>query len=220
MWGSFLNGSRRGFFGGLAMVGAGVGLTIASAIFALEFGWGVSFIFYGLVIVGLIRMVISIPALIFGDGDMGSARRSGRVMAQPYVAPPSEIAQGLCWMCGGKVRRGNLICLHCGAAQPGVGPDESEAARMAGYDPTAGELVTFLPSDGPVAGSPYPSAAYPVVAPGAPPQRQRAGQWGAQPPAPPPHGAVWRPTPEKEGEWDDEPAKESLGRRVERWLGL
>jgi hypothetical protein len=208
MFGSFLNGSRRGFFAGLALVGAGVGLTIASAILSLEFGLGVSFVFYGLVIVGLVRMVVSIPALIFGDGEMGSARHRGPGMAQPYVAPPSEIAQGLCWMCGGKVRRGSLICLHCGAAQPGVAPDESEAARMSGYDPTAGELVTFLPSDGPVAGSPYPSAAYPAVAPYPPAQPQRAGQWNTQlPPPPPPQGEVWRPTREGEDGWGQSPER-------------
>jgi hypothetical protein len=218
MWESYLHGSRKGFFYGLAMVGAGVGLTVASAVLALEFGWGVSLIFYGLIVVGLIRMAVSIPSLIFGDGDLGGQRRFGRVMSQPYVATPSETPQGLCWMCGGKVRRGNLICLHCGAAQPATAPDESEAARIAGYDPTAGDLVTFLPSDGPSAGAPYPSSPYPAVAPGAPPPPQRVAQRNAQPPQS--SRTVWRPAPESEVGWDDEAAKESLGSRVGRWLGL
>lgn len=210
MFSSYLRGSRKGFFIGLAMVGAGVGLTITSALLSLEFGWGGSLIFYGLVIVGLIRMVISVPSLLFGDGDMASHRRFRTVMPQPYVAPPNEMPLGRCWMCGGKVKRRQVICLHCGAAQPPTAPDESETSRLSGYDPTAGDLVTFLPSDGPAAGSPYspapyPSSPYPAVAPG-PPQAGRTGQRRAPPP-PPPQGTVWRPPPEAQGDWAELPAK-------------
>jgi hypothetical protein len=208
MWGNYLSGSRSGFFYGLAMVGAGIGLTITSAVLSLEFGWAVSFVFYGLIFVGLIRIVLSVPALLFGDGDSGRPAHYRRVLAQPYVAPPNEMPLGRCWMCGGKVRRGNLICLHCGAAQPPTAPGESETSRLSGYDPNAGDLVTFLPSDGPESSSPYPSAPYPAVNPGGYPTPERAGQWNARmpPPAPAP-GSVWRPEPESDGDWDEAPAK-------------
>jgi hypothetical protein len=201
-----LNGSRNSFFLGLAMAGAGVGLTVASAVLSVEFGLGVSFVFYGLIVVGIIRMATSVPSLIFGDGDGERRVRPGRRMAQAYVAPPSQMPQGLCWMCGGKVRSGNSICLHCGAAQPATARDESETSRLSGYDPNAGELITFLPSDGPAAATPYPSAPYPVVTPGGPPSGY-SGQRGARVPQPPQApGGVWRPAPE-EMDWDDEPEK-------------
>jgi hypothetical protein len=212
MGGNPLNGGRNSFLLGLAMAGIGVGLTVASQVLAVALGLGVSFVFYGLIIAGIIRMATAVPSLMFGDGDVEQRRRRGRRMAQAYVAPPSQMPQGLCWMCGGKVRRGNSICLHCGAAQPAAARDETETSRLSGYDPNAGELITFLPSDGPAAATPYPSAPYPVATPGGPPPGY-GSQWGPQVPQPPQApGGVWRPAPE-EMNWNDEPEKRPRWRR-------
>jgi hypothetical protein len=202
-----MSGSRTGFYIGLAMVAAGVGLTVASAIFSAAVGLPIYFVFYGLILFGIIRMAISVPSLLFGNGNRGS-RRLGPRLAQAYVAPPNEMPLGRCWMCGGQVKRGSVICLHCGAAQPPTAPEESQTSRISGYDPTAGELVTFLPSDGPAGSIPYPSSPYQTVNPGNYPPQQPASPWDTQVPPPPGQpGGVWRPEPGSDGDWDAEGAK-------------
>ncbi|HEV2238903.1 MAG TPA: hypothetical protein VGR57_19750 [Ktedonobacterales bacterium] len=203
-----MSGSRTGFYVGLAMLCAGVGLTVASALFSTAMGLPIYFVFYGLILFGIVRMAISVPSLFFGDGDSPSRRRLGPRLAQAYVAPPNEMPLGRCWMCGGTVKPGNVICLHCGAAQPPSAREESEMSRLSGYDPTAGQLVTFLPSEAPDAANPYPSAPHQAVTPGSYPYQQPASQWNT-PMGPPPGapGGVWRPEPGSEGDWDEAPAK-------------
>jgi hypothetical protein len=204
IWLRLIRGGREGFNTGLTLVILSIVLIFGIQFFSVQVN--VSFFFIPIVIgvLGMARALL--PGVPFGeDGLFGHPRAR---MAQPYVAPPNEMPLGRCWMCGGKVKHGNVICLHCGAAQPPTAPGESETSRLSGYDPNAGELVTFLPSDGPESASPYPSAPYPAVNPGGYPTRERAGQWNARmpPPAPAP-GSVWRPEPESDGDWDDAPAK-------------
>jgi hypothetical protein len=194
--------SKFGFYFGVVMLCLGLGF--------LALGWIAPYEGYALVLYGIIRMAFGYPAMVgMVGGDSALRRRNlGPRLAQPYVAPPNEMPLGRCWMCGGKVKRGNVICLHCGAAQPPTAPGESETSRLSGYDPNAGDLVTFLPSDGPESSSPYPSAPYPAVNPGGYPTPGRASPWNARkpPPAPAP-GSVWRPEPDSDGDWDEAPAK-------------
>jgi hypothetical protein len=195
------------------MVCTGVGLTIASAIYSAAVGMPIYFVFYGLILFGIVRMVISLPGLFFSDGDGAPRRRLGPRLAQAYVAPPNEMPLGRCWMCGGKVKHGNVICLHCGAAQPPSAPEESETSRLSGFDPTAGEMISFLPSEAPAGANPYPSTPHPAVGPGMYPPPQRQGQWNTQMPPPrPARGGVWRPEPGSEDEWSEAPARRSRWR--------
>ncbi len=183
--------SIGGFWTGLAMLVTGVLLTLASAVLTLSVGAGVTVVFFGLIIGGLIRMVVSAPALFSGgSGAPGRTRATGArgpvtgaPGPMPFVAPPTQMRPGYCWMCGGKVRRGNVMCLHCGAAQPSLGgsAQESEVAHLSGFDPSGSS-------------SAIPSAPYPQY-----PSYMSDG------PAPMPGGRGRGPTPGSGGNWGSPP---------------
>jgi hypothetical protein len=151
-----------GFWLGLVLFLVGLGLTAASLLAVISVGAGTSIVFIGLIVGGLIRMVLSAPALLSSFHRAGAGAslgaQSGATPIAPlpsYFAPPAEMPPGYCWQCGGKVKPGYAICLHCGASQAAVEPGPSEAAKLSGFDAS----TTGVPSyTGPVpAATPWQS---------------------------------------------------------------
>jgi hypothetical protein len=123
-----------GFWVGLTMVVTGIALTVFSAAISEALGFHVTLVFYGLVVIGLVRMVAGVPALFSSEGGRRAHAMSGPAMLS-YYAPPSQMPAGYCWQCGGRVKRRASMCLHCGATQAGekAEKEESEVARSSGF---------------------------------------------------------------------------------------
>lgn len=173
-----------GFWLGLILFLVGIGLTAASLIAVVTVGAGTSIVFIGLIVGGLIRMVLSAPALLSSFHRAGAGAPLGAQLGTTpiaplpsYFAPPAEMPPGYCWQCGGKVKPGYAICLHCGATQASVEPGPSEASKLSGFDAS----TTGVPSyDDPIpAATPWQSQQNPYQQG---PYQQGGGQnWGPPP---------------------------------------
>jgi hypothetical protein len=145
-------------------------------------------------------------------------------MAMPtspaYMAAPAAAPVGMCWMCGGIVKPGNAICLHCGATLPSGGQQKiSAAAQAAGFDPAlSGDAIPRYVGHGAVADNnrvppnvampqaPYPGQ--PVYSPEPPypgqpsysPQAPYPGQPNYSPQAPYPGQPNYSPEPPYPGQ--------------------
>src|SRR5260370_32341302 len=105
-WEALLAGGSSGFWAGLGLVVAGIGLTVVSALTTtILSGAAATVIFYGMMIAGIVRMVLSAPAMLGGEdrpARLDGRERSGRrPRPQPFLPPPPAIAPGLCWLSGG-----------------------------------------------------------------------------------------------------------------------
>jgi hypothetical protein len=121
-----------GFWVGMTMVVTGIALTVFSAAISEALGFHVTLVFYGLVVIGLVRMAAGVPALFSGGGGRRAHDTSGPAMLS-YYAPPSQMPAGYCWQCGARVKRRASMCLQCGATQAAEKKGESEVARHSGF---------------------------------------------------------------------------------------
>jgi hypothetical protein len=180
-----LGKSSGSFWTGLVMLIAGVGLTVGSYMAATSLG-GVTFVFYGLIIGGIVRMILSASTLRSSGhtGYRGSrpymtgvpGYQTGGPPILPYGASPTQAVPGHCWLCGGKVKRGSSICLHCGASLGTPQQQESEVAQMAGYSMSSSMVA--VPSPRPPTPHPatwhyQPSAPEQPRGPYSPPEQPR-----------------------------------------------
>jgi hypothetical protein len=213
-----------GFWLGLVTFLVGLGLTVGSYLLSSEFG-GISVVFTGVMLVGLIRMATAFPSL-FTKGQRVQRGRAAPVMpgmpvgapimpaamAMPagpsYMAAPAAAPAGMCWMCGGIVKPGNTICLHCGATLPSGGQQKiSQTAQAAGFDPTlSGDAIPRYVGHGAVADNgwvPPSVGAPPGQYPGQPtysPQAPYPGQPGYSPQPPYPGQPDYAPQPPYPGQ--------------------
>ncbi len=170
-----------------------------------------------MMIAGIVRMVLSAPAMLGGEdrpARLDGRERSGRrPRPQAFIAPPSEMAPGLCWLCGGAVKSGSQICLHCGAAQAPAPPGESTTSRLSGFDPDASHLSSYIPSASePARPTPRrePERPTPRREPARPtprreparPTPQRELQQDSNRGQRPPPKAVWRPAADADEGWE------------------
>jgi hypothetical protein len=189
------------FWIGLVMLLVGLGLTVASYTAALAIGGAGVVVFYGLMIGGVIRMVTAAPSLLSGHREtkrdvgplFGPHGTPGQVVSGPilpsFMALPTEMPPGVCWQCGGNVKPGRVMCLHCGATLPVSGEQElSSAAQLAGFNPN-------------ISSSAIPKTVHTVTGPPGMYQSESDGQdYGGPPPgygdSPPGYGG---PPPEYSG---------------------
>lgn len=207
-----------GFWLGLITFLVGLTLTVGSYMLASSFG-GISVVFTGVMVVGVIRMVTGFPGL-FGKGKQGRAAAPmpgtqgmpgmyGMPVGAPvmpaampmpvgpsYMAAPAAAPAGMCWMCGGVVKPGNAICLHCGATLPASGQQKiSQTAKAAGFDPTlSGDAIPRYVGHGAVSDNSWtpPDVAMP--------QAPYPGQPTYSPQPPYPGQPVYTPQPPNPGQ--------------------
>jgi hypothetical protein len=173
------------------MLAVGLLITIGSFMVASLTGGGTYFVSFGFIILGLIRIVTALPAMLKGNPQ---ARASAPMGKQPgvsgYPMPYGAAPVPPCWNCGQPVN-GQQVCPSCGAPQyagqqqPVMGPPGSAAGwGQQQYQP-------YPPSGAPTYGQPgaYPPSGAPTY-----------GQPGAYPP-PPPQGQPWGQPPPRPGGW-------------------
>lgn len=162
----------------------GLGLSLASILDAAP--GAAFFVFPGLMLGGLIRIVFGL--ITIRSGDMSE---NGRSMPRParspinsYVALPEETPDGYCWQCGRMVKADAVICLRCGATQAKPAPK--------GLNLSSNLTPVYSPPDAiPVAVTPASYAAQypPQGGPGFPGQGMPPQGWSPQ--GMPPQG--WSP---------------------------
>jgi hypothetical protein len=152
---------------GIMMVALGIALTAVS--YASAKPGGAYFVFIGLMIGGFITFIRGAMAPDGGSASSGSRgngygsrARPARTLPEDYVAPPEMMPAGYCWACGRKVRKGNIICLACGAAQV-LAPqparsDTQEPEEPYGY---GSSYSGGSYPDGSYPSGPYPDGSYP-----------------------------------------------------------
>lgn len=167
----FRYGSAGGFWLGVVFLAVGLLITIGSYMVAS--GGGTYVVSYGLIIIGIIRIVTGIPGLI--------KRNKQTIGAQPpiYTGMPGQPQQPIpagqahyCWNCK-RPTGGQPICPACGAPQ-NVGPQQPPMSTpMPGVNPWGQQQPPMQPQPGwgqpPQA--PYPPAAQPQPGWGQPPQQ-------------------------------------------------
>ena len=65
-----------------------------------------------------------------------SSKATGAGNVAAFDVLPNNVARGLCWQCGGRVKLDSRICLNCGATQANYEVAQSVAAQASGFDPT------------------------------------------------------------------------------------
>ena len=132
-----------GFWVGLVMMVVGIVLTVFSAAVSAALGAQVTVVFYGLIVLGLVRMAASLPALLANRTHEHTYVSAGPMMPT-YYSPPTHTPSGVCWQCGGRMRRDTLICMHCGATRAATNDSEPEPTED--YRSSDGPA---MPPDGP-----------------------------------------------------------------------
>ncbi len=169
-------GSRQSFWIGVVMLAVGLLITVGSFMIASFTGGGTYIVSFGFIILGIIRIVTALPAMLKGSSQ---PRRSPAMGMQPgvsgYPMPYATPQTPPCWNCARPVN-GQQVCPSCGAPQYAgqqqvMGPPGSAAGW--GQQPYR----------------PYPPAGAPAY-----------GQQGAYPP-PPPQGQPWGQPPPQQGGW-------------------
>lgn len=146
----------NGFWTGLTMVLVGVALTVFSAVISDALGFRLTLVFYGLIVFGILRMVVGIPALLGGRRAQGQRQYASSGPAVPaYFAPPFEVTPGYCWQCGGRVKRSATICLNCGATQ--AAEKEEQPAGAEDYPPSNDVAPMPPPARLPATNGPRPA---------------------------------------------------------------
>jgi hypothetical protein len=110
-------GSKYSFWVGVVMLAVGLLVTIGSFALASFAGGGTYYVSFGLIILGIVRIVTALPAMLRGNKSrqqmpMGRMPTGASGYQMPYGAPPA-IA---CWNCGRPVQ-GQSVCPQCGAPQ-------------------------------------------------------------------------------------------------------
>jgi hypothetical protein len=171
-----MNGDGGGaMIAGIFMMVLGVALTVLS--YATASPGGTYFIFVGLMAGGFVTFIRGLATPSAGGYSRGGRVRStgragyethagpAQVPRENYVALPGMMPAGYCWACGRKVRKGNIICYGCGAAQVAAPPAEPSAAsqpEMPYEGGTYGGAYAGSRQPGmPNPGAPSPGASYP-----------------------------------------------------------
>lgn len=167
-----MNGGGGGaMIAGIFMMVLGVALTVLS--YATASPGGTYFIFVGLMAGGFVTFIRGAVTPSAGGYSRGgwvrSTGRAGyethagpaRLPREDYVTLPGMMPAGYCWACGRKVRKGNIICYGCGAAQVTAPPPAQPSGASQPEMPYGGGAYAGGAFAGmPYPGTPSPSGAY------------------------------------------------------------